>query len=474
MEPLKSSSRAYTAVSGFFRRWNIDPAKGILIAASGGIDSTALMALLARFRDSLRTGLSLHGLYVNHNLRTAEEIEADWRRLCMAAELCRVPVHRCDIPEGSIERSAVEMHEGVEAAARRARYAALDTWLDRLGLEYMALGHTLDDLAETMIMRFFQGCGVSGLHGIPPVSGKRIRPLLDVSKEELGNLVAELELPVSEDSSNREDWYLRNRIRSELMPVLLREFPSLAGSLGKSARFFRQEEAVLQDEAHRRIPWSLGKEGAEIEASRFFSAPEALRIRSLLSLIHYYLPGSSRIPRNFLSVKDLSHERKNIVLLRGHGFTLHKSADRLFFNPSVVFPAKTRYVKRIFRGSDGSFAEFRYAWGSRLPDGGPRTAIALPGCSRDEPLFLRSRRLTDSIRTAGGNKRLKDVYRELGIPEDSRDAIPVLQIGKEIAAVFGSLFGYRDVLAVGFWNTDPQPQAGDVLSIQRMETGIGR
>ena len=473
MEPLKSSSKVYRAVSVYFKRWNIDPAKGILIAASGGIDSTALMAALARYRDFNKKELPLHALYVNHNLRTGEEIEEDWSGLRAAARLCSVPVHRIDIPENEIARSASALHEGVEAAARRARYEALDAWLTRLNLGYIALGHTLDDLVETMIMRFFQGCGVSGLHGIPPLRGNRIRPLLEVSKAELGQLVRELGLPFSEDSSNREDWYLRNRIRNELIPVLVREFPSMAGSLGKSARFFRQEEAVLQEEALRRIPWSLGKNRAETDVPVFFSAPEALRVRSLLSLIHYYLPGSSRVPRDFLSVKELSYYRKNAVLLRGHGFTLRKEGARLIFVPSVVFPVKTRYVKRIFRGSDGTIAEFRYSWGSRMPAEGHGTALALTESSRGKTLFLRSRRLSDSIRTPGGSKRLKDIYRELGVSEDSRDKIPVLQVGDEVAAVFGSLFGYRDVLAEGYQDF-PAQQAGDVLSIQRMETGIGR
>ena len=108
-----------------------------------------------------------------------------------------------------------------------------------------------------------------------------------------------------------------------------------------------------------------------------------------------------------------------------------------------------------------------------MPAEGHGTALALTESSRGKTLFLRSRRLSDSIRTPGGSKRLKDIYRELGVSEDSRDKIPVLQVGDEVAAVFGSLFGYRDVLAEGYQDF-PAQQAGDVLSIQRMETGIGR
>ena len=222
MEPLKSSSKLYRAVSVYFKRWNIDPAKGILIAASGGIDSTALMAALARYRDFNKKELPLHALYVNHNLRTGEEIEEDWSGLRAAARLCSVPVHRIDIPENEIARSASALHEGVEAAARRARYEALDAWLNRLNLGYIALGHTLDDLVETMIMRFFQGCGVSGLHGIPPLRGNRIRPLLEVSKAELEK---ENEEDTSGDISGKHgvekylDSYIRGRRGAELVEV---------------------------------------------------------------------------------------------------------------------------------------------------------------------------------------------------------------------------------------------------------------
>ncbi|WP_319561299.1 tRNA lysidine(34) synthetase TilS [Marispirochaeta sp.] len=461
------------AVSDFFEQWKIDPDQGILIAVSGGIDSTALMGLLARYRDSRRQSFNLHGLYVNHNIRSMEEIEHDWKSLTRAAEICAVPLHRVDLPEGSITRSAATRHEGIESAARRARYKALEEWRNRLRFGYIALGHTLDDLVETMLMRFLQGSGVSGLHGIPPVMGSRIRPLLEISKEELKRIVQDFGLPFSEDSSNMEDWYLRNRIRRTIMPLLLEEFPSMAESLKKSARFFREEEALLQDEAYRRIHWNLGEHEAEIEIDLFFSAPDALRIRSLLALVNHYIPGKSRVPRDFLSLQDTSPARKDAVLLQGHGFTVKRQNDQLIFIPSVVFKAKTRYVKRIFWGIDGGIGELAYTWNSSCSGPNPGGAIALPLRCRERELYLRSRRLSDSIRTSGGTKRLKDLFREFGITEEFRDRIPVLQAGDEVAAVFGSVFGYRDMLAKGY-RAENEQQKAVLLRIRRMEMRIGR
>ena len=472
MEPHKSNPKLHKIIADFFHRWKLEPDKGILIAVSGGIDSTALMALLSGYRDEYFPDLQLHGLYVNHNLRIEEEIETDWNTVSTAADTCSVILHRADIPKGCIAGLAAEHHEGIESAARRSRYEALESWTKKLGLGYIALGHTLDDLLETMLMRFFQGCDVSGLHGIPPVRGNRIRPLIETSKEELKQVVESLGLPVSEDSSNREDWYLRNRIRSGIIPAVKKEFPSLAESLKKSASLFRQEEAVLQHESGRRLRWTRGEKQAEIDYSRFFSAPDVLRIRSLLSLIHHYMPGTARIPRHFLSIKDTPKNRKEAVLLRGHGFTLRKLDKRLLFIPSVVFPVKTRYVKRIFRGCNGTFDKFRYTWGSHQPDTKSGTFITIPEGLSERSIVLRSRRFSDSIRTPAGTKRLKDLYRELGVSEDSRDEIPVLQIGAEIAAVFGSLCGYRDILAEGF--QQHSPSTGDVLSIQGMEIRIER
>ena len=100
-----------------------------------------------------------------------------------------------------------------------------------------------------MIARFFQGCGISGLHGIPPRRKGLIRPLLSVGKEELSRLLRDVGIAHCQDSTNPTDRFQRNRLRFNLVPAVSEEFPAYRTSLARSARVFREEEEILMEES---------------------------------------------------------------------------------------------------------------------------------------------------------------------------------------------------------------------------------
>ena len=180
----------------------------VLVAVSGGADSVALLHLLLGLGPEWR--LRLHVLHVDHQLRAdsaraADFVQALGARLCVPVEVATVTVE----PRGSLE-----------AAARAARYAALETCAARVGADRVALGHTADDQAETVLMRLVQGAGVRGISGIPPVRGRIIRPLIELRRTALEAELRRAELSWAEDPSNRDPKFLRNRIRHELLPLL--------------------------------------------------------------------------------------------------------------------------------------------------------------------------------------------------------------------------------------------------------------
>ena len=145
----------------------------VLVAVSGGADSVALLHLLLGLASEWR--LRLHVLHVDHQLRAGSAADADFVRK-LGARL-GVPV--------DVATVAVARQGSLEAAARAARYAALETCAERIGAARIAVGHTADDQAETVLMRLMQGAGVRGLSGIPPVRGPIIRPLIELRRSAL-------------------------------------------------------------------------------------------------------------------------------------------------------------------------------------------------------------------------------------------------------------------------------------------------
>ena len=202
----------------------------VLIGVSGGADSVALLHVLMNLASALR--LRLHVLHVDHGLRPDSAHDAEFVR-ALGARL-GVPVDAVGVSVGT---------GSVEAAARAARHAALEAAAERLGAARIALGHTADDQAETLMMRVLEGTGVRGLAGIPPVRGRVIRPLIESRHREAVAALTTAGLSWLEDPSNRDPRFFRNRVRHALLPRLADEAGGdLVARLGRLAR--RAREAV--------------------------------------------------------------------------------------------------------------------------------------------------------------------------------------------------------------------------------------
>ena len=212
----------------------------LLAAVSGGPDSVALLAVLAALAPSKR--LTLSALHVNYGLR-GEESDEDERfvsRLCAQLDVpltCeRVDLSRLPGGHGA----------SLQVRAREARYAALQRAAAALGASRIALGHTADDQAETLLMWTLRGAGASGLGGIRPLrDAVFVRPLLDVGRADVLAYLKAKGLSFRTDSSNAKSLYLRNRIRHEVLPMLKRFNPSVVEALTRQADILRDEDACL-------------------------------------------------------------------------------------------------------------------------------------------------------------------------------------------------------------------------------------
>ena len=217
----------------------------LLLAISGGADSVALL----RTMTALKTGGpgQIYAAHLNHQLRgdESDQDEAFVRDLCQNLGL------DCQVARADVRLSAADAGDGLEAAARAARYDFLRRTAERLGARYVVTAHTADDQAETILHRVIRGTGVSGLAGMsrarplgPAVT--LIRPLLKLHRRELVGYLDDLQQPYRDDSSNRDPTFTRNRIRHRLLPELAAEFnPGVVDALLRLGRLAGEAQSIV-------------------------------------------------------------------------------------------------------------------------------------------------------------------------------------------------------------------------------------
>lgn len=214
------------------------PGHRVGVAVSGGADSVALLRLLARLRDDL--GITLAVVHFNHSLRAAES-DADAE---FVASLAQSHALEFVLAREDVGAEARRQGRNLEDAARQLRYAFFHRVVAEGRATHIAVAHTADDQAETVLAHVIRGTGLTGLGGIHPVVGAVVRPLLATRREQLREYLRELDQPWREDSTNRDTSRTRARIREQLLPLLARDFsPAVAEHLNQLARFAREEES---------------------------------------------------------------------------------------------------------------------------------------------------------------------------------------------------------------------------------------
>jgi tRNA(Ile)-lysidine synthase len=243
----------------------LEPGGRVLCACSGGPDSAALLVVLAQLQAEL--GFTLEAASVDHGLRA--DAAAD-------VEIARDQARAAGVPFHAL-RVTVSAHGSVQAAARTARYDALRALATRLAASRLALGHTRDDQAETVLMRVLRGAGVLGLSAIDPARRDGvIRPLIDCDRSSVAEFAARHCARVARDPSNGDTHFERARIRAELLPALAREDPAIVEHLCDLAEDAHALRALLVPQARHALALCL-QEPAIIDVSSLNANPVALR-----------------------------------------------------------------------------------------------------------------------------------------------------------------------------------------------------
>jgi tRNA(Ile)-lysidine synthase len=261
----------------------------LLLAVSGGPDSTALLLLAARWRKALKNGPKLVAVTVDHGLRPESRREA-----VAVARLAR----KLGVTHRTLRWTGRKPKTGIQQAARQARYRLLGEAARRLGSAHVLTAHTRDDQAETVLMRFVRGSGIEGLSGmgllvpLPAAaygSGRWLsRPLLEIPKARLVATLAAAKTRYAEDPSNRDPRFTRARLRL-LMAELANEGLTAERLVLLARRALRADLALIdaENEARDRLtrqPWPSGGP-VVLEARAFHDLPKEIGLRLLGSAI---------------------------------------------------------------------------------------------------------------------------------------------------------------------------------------------
>lgn len=417
MTPVGTRACQRRVLETIERHRMIGPQDSTLVAFSGGRDSTALALLLARMGFKMVLG------HVNHGLRAEAGPEA---------EHCAAVARSLGVPFRAVD---VQVRPPTPEAARRGRYQALEHMAEGAGATKIATGHTLDDQAETVVMRLQRGG--YGL-GIPPVRGNIVRPILGLRRRETGGICDELAVPYLNDPSNQDSRYARVRIREELAAVSDRQI-SLLEQLAASTR---AEARQTEDRVER-----LWCDLARLDHGLVMIARAGLRsatfpvARGLVRRAAAHLGAvlGSRLVDDVVR-KVLPRTGSSLDLPTG--LCVWSEPEAVVFGPRPALKKLPPVVLSV----PGSVT--CPAWGLRFsaellqPGAGvSRSAFepVLDASAVGEQVLFRQWMPGDRFQPLGtaGSKKLQDFFVDRGVPRRMRPEVPLMVSGERIAWVIG-------------------------------------
>jgi len=280
---------------------NLTAGDSAIVAVSGGADSLALAYALIKEAPNL--AITLIAVTIDHQLQTGSGEQA---------KKVQEQLKSMGYQEVIVEKVSVVEKSGVEADARTARYAALDSIAHAFGASQIFLGHTRDDQAETVLLGLARGSGTRSLSGMATVNGKYARPFLQLTRSQTVAACVEAAITPWNDPHNANEKFSRVRVRNKVMPVMEEEIgPGIAAALARSAAILRDDADALDEMAQAVIS---RVDLSDLDCAALAELPRAIRSRILRAAI--YAAGA---PSGSVSADHLSGVEALVTSWRGQG-----------------------------------------------------------------------------------------------------------------------------------------------------------
>jgi len=418
------------------------PGDQVLVAVSGGADSTALLNLLHQHREEL--GISLHVAHLNHMLRRGEA-ELDVKFVENLAQRLGIPV---SVEAIDISVLAKQEKMGIEETARQARYEFFERAADKIGATKIAVGHTADDNIETFLMRLLRGSGLKGLCGIPPKRGKIVRPLIKIWRREIEDYVGALKLVPRRDHTNYESRYLRNSVRLKLIPQLKIYNLNIKEIILQTVLLLTEDSLYLENkisEVLSEVIISSNTEEIKIDISKLQSLELSLPGHILRMAVEKIKGDLTQL--SFTHVHDilgkLEATEKWELHLPGGIFVIGNRGELVIckekpkirevkpFRYSLPVPGEIE-IPETGRVVRGSFVE-------EIEKGNNPDVAFVDYDVLGKEIIIRNKLPGDRFSPLGvkGTKKLQDFFVDEKVPVEERDLIPIVESGGKIIWVAG-------------------------------------
>ncbi len=455
--PVSPVNRLDRTVGEALARSGLPRGSTVVVAVSGGPDSLALLHALNR---AARSGsVRLHGAHLDHQLR-GEASRAD---AIFVAEMFRSLGIEATVDDADVAAYRKEHRLSLEDAARRVRYEFLGCVAAEREAAAIALGHTSDDQAETVLMHLIRGSGLTGLAGMREQAPRRLsgrcvlllRPMLTVSRQETEAYCRELGLAPRRDESNLLPDLTRNRLRFQLMPQLERFNPAVRGALVRLARSVSLDASYLADEVSRVLPGvgRMDESGQQftIDREAFSQLPQSLRSHLLrrafvevsgtfedLQQVHVdemarLLEGPAGRSLDLPSGLTFTVDYESAVM--GSGTVDRCPLPSLDGERKLVVPGETR----VSGWKVSTAVVDRSGLASLSGESCQAYQAVLDAASMEGPLRVRTRRPGDRFQPLGMSqpKKLQDFMVDSKVPRAWRDRVPLVVAPEGIAWVVG-------------------------------------
>lgn len=400
------------------------------VGVSGGIDSMCLLHFLNEHKNQL--DIDVVAIHINHGIREESDNEASF-----VLQKCRemgIRVYKFTIDSPKI---AKEKRISLETAAREGRYGVFDALVRKDIVDKIALAHHQMDQAETILMHIFRGCGVSGAKGMEPIrDGIYIRPMLNVSKDEIKEYAMINSIDYVVDSSNVDNSYARNYVRNVVMNDILKKWPNAVEAINNFANAVSEDDeyikksidtnSLLVDEKIVQMPCSYFHGSSAIYSRMVFKALSLIGVTKDIERKHIEM------------IKDLATNLDNGKKIRlPYDITVSKEYDFLTFENNYVEKPE---LSRPLKCEEFDAIKFGTVSIKRVKTEGLIEPNALYFDYRKVPKNARWRYREDGDifeKFGGGTKKLKSVLIDKKIPVRLRDYIPVLADGNEVYVIAG-------------------------------------
>ena len=404
----------------------------VILGVSGGADSIAMLYALNELVDY---GLELIVAHLNHGIR-GDEAKGDAEFVKETAKSLRLTFVYGEVDTLSFKE---ESQLSLEDAARTLRYKFFDQVLNKHYATKIATAHTLDDQAETVLMRLLRGSGSRGLSGIPPVSNSIVRPLIDTSRSEIEEYLRSKGVEWVEDSTNESPEFLRNRIRQDLLVELESYNPQIKETLSRTAEILRSEEGFIRREALKHFDYIFSPNKSELigDLKYYRSVEKPLRF-SLLRL----------------TIEKLNTSLKNISsthIVSADDFLLSETASGEVELPQGTVIVKGYDTFLVTRKSELEL-EFSYSIQSLGKWSFPEFSVSIEYIKTDElaendesvayfdpetvsfPIEVRNFKPGDRFSPLGmtTSKKLQDYFTDIKLPKFLRSRVPIFISKDEI------------------------------------------